>query len=488
MPDRIVVVGAGIAGLGAAMALARADREIVVVDRDPPPPPNVETAFDTWERKGVTQLRHSHVFLGCLVTLIRDKHPRLHDMLHKAGAREIDFEASLPLALRDKYAPANGDRDLAFLFSRRTTLEHTIRAYVETLPGVRFVTSAIVRALLLDKAAPIPTVKGVRVEQDGGAAEDLTAAVVIDACGRTSVLNDWLQDNGIAIDEEKSPAGILYFTRHYRLRDGQDEPPRDLIPGAGDLGYIKYGVFNADNRHFSITLAVPEIESELRTATLNPATFDAICSQIPGVARWIDPVRAEPVTKVFGMGNLHNVWRHFVKAGEPVVLNYFAVGDSAIRTNPLYGRGCSSAVLHAHILGDVMSAAADPRERAIAFDKRSRKELRPFWDALMKQDLGAIRRAKNEQNPAYKPRLKARLIKSFAEDAVGPATRSDLGVLRAILKGFHMLAMPTAWLANPMVVLRVLATWAMPKSKKLYPPKLGPDRKEMLAALGLKTA
>ena len=93
------------------MALARADREIVVVDRDPPPPPNVETAFDTWERKGVTQLRHSHVFLGCLVTLIRDRHPRLHEMLKKAGAREVDFEESLPLALRDKYTPMNGDRD-----------------------------------------------------------------------------------------------------------------------------------------------------------------------------------------------------------------------------------------------------------------------------------------------------------------------------------------------------------------------------------------
>ena len=30
---------------------------------------NVEVAFDTWERKGVTQLRHSHVFLGKLVSL-----------------------------------------------------------------------------------------------------------------------------------------------------------------------------------------------------------------------------------------------------------------------------------------------------------------------------------------------------------------------------------------------------------------------------------
>lgn len=488
MTDRIVVVGAGIAGLGAAMALARADREVVVVDRDPPPPPNVETCFDTWERKGVTQLRHSHVFLGCLVTLIRDRHPRLHEMLKKAGAREVDFEESLPLALRDKYTPMNGDRDLAFLFSRRTTLEYTIRAYVETLPGVRFLTSTIVRDLILDKSGPVPAVKGVRIERDGAAPEDLTATDVIDACGRGSILTDWLRERGVTIDEEKSPAGILYFTRHYRLRDGQDEPPRDMIPGAGDLGYIKYGVFNADNRHFSITLAVPEIESELRTATLNPATFDAICNKIPGMARWIDPARAEPVTKVFGMGNLHNVWRHFVKAGAPVVLNYFAVGDSAIRTNPLYGRGCSSAVLHAHILGDVMSATEDARERAIAFDKRTRKEIRPFWDALMKQDLGAIRRAKNEQDPSYKPRLKARLIKSFADDAVGPATRSNLGVLRAIMKGFHMLAMPTAWLTQPTVVLRVLGTWLTPKSKKPYPPKLGPERKEMLEALGLKTA
>lgn len=488
MPDRIVVVGAGIAGLGAAMALAREGREIVVVDRDPPPPPDVETAFDTWERKGVTQLRHSHVFLGCLVTLIRNRHPRLHEMLHKAGAREIDFETSLPLSLRDRYTAVEGDEDLAFLFSRRTTLEHTIRAYVETLPGVRFLTSTAVRELILDKSTSIPTVKGVHIEQDGGAPKPLEASVVVDATGRTTVQADWLREHGITIDEEKSPAGILYFTRHYRLRDGQDEPPRDLIPGAGDLGYIKYGVFAADNRHFSITLAVPEIESELRVATLNPVTFDAICNRIPGAGRWIDPARAEPVTKVFGMGNLHNVWRHFVKAGEPVVFNYFAVGDSAIRTNPLYGRGCSQAMLHAHILGDIMSETGDARERAIAFDKRSRKELRPFWDALMKQDLGAIRRAKNEQDPTYKPRLKARIIKSFAEDAIGPATRTNLGVLRAIMKGFHMLAMPTAWLTQPMVILRVLGMWLKPKSKKLYPPKLGPNRKEMLEALGLKTA
>ena len=70
--------------------------------------------------------------------------------------------------------------------------------------------------------------------------------------------------DGAAYSKRESPAGILYFTRHYRLRDGQDEPPRDGTPGGGDLGYIKFGVFIADNRHFSVTLATPEIETDLR--------------------------------------------------------------------------------------------------------------------------------------------------------------------------------------------------------------------------------
>ena len=104
-----------------------------------------------------------------------------------------------------------------------------------------------------------------------------------------------------------------------------------------------------------------------------------------------------------------------------------------------------------------------------------------------KQDLGAIRRAKNEQDPNYKPRLKARLIKSFAEDAVGPATRGHLSVYRAIMKGFHMLDAPASWLKRPAIVARVLIMWLTPKRAKqrLYPPKLGPDRSDMLAQLGL---
>lgn len=487
MAERIIIVGAGIAGLGAAMALAREDRDILVLDRDPPPSADLETAFEAWERKGVTQLRHSHVFLGCLVSLIRKRHPRLHTMLLQAGAREVGFGETLPEKLRGAYVADSNDQDMAFLFSRRTTLEHVMRTYALSLKGVKFETSARVKSLVTSSNAGQLTVRGVVVERDGEEPREALADIVIDATGRNSLLTDALRELGANIPEDRSPAGILYFTRHYRLKPGQEEPPRDAIPGAGDLGYIKFGVFAADNRHFSITLAVPEIEADLRTATLNPAIFDRICQQIPGAGRWIAPERAEPVTKVFGMGNLMNAWRYFAKDGRAAALNFFAVGDSAIRTNPLYGRGCSIAVSHAHILADVLSEVTDANARAVEFDKRSRAAIRPFWEAIKKQDLGAIRRAKNEQKPGYKPRFKARLIKSFAEDAVGPATRSNLKVYRAIMRTFHMLEAPTVWLGKPSIIGRVLLTWARSRRSKrdLYPPKLGPGRTEMLSTLGL---
>ena len=46
------------------------------------------------------------------------------------------------------------------------------------------------------------------------------------------------------------------------------------------------------------------------------------------------------------------------------------------------------------------------------------------------------------------------------------------------------------WLTHPLIVARVLLTWATPKSAKLnlYPPKLGPERSVMLAQLGLERA
>ena len=72
----------------------------------------------------------------------------------------------------------------------------------------------------------------------------------------------------------------------------------------------------------------------------------------------------EPVSPVYAMGNLASVWRTLLKEGQPQVLNFFMIGDAAIRTNPLYGRGCSAGMIHAHALSAILDATDDPAERA----------------------------------------------------------------------------------------------------------------------------
>ena len=98
-----------------------------------------------------------------------------------------------------------------------------------------------------------------------------------------TAIEDWLAEQGVTWDEESEDAGILYFTRHYRLEPGAEEPVRGANAATGDLGYLKFGVFPGDNGCFSITICVPEIEMEMRKAIVNPDTFDAIWrGKVPG--------------------------------------------------------------------------------------------------------------------------------------------------------------------------------------------------------------
>ncbi len=483
MTEKIVVIGAGMAGLWSAMALARADREILLLDRDPPPPPGgPDAAFEGWTRRGVGHLRHSHAFLARLRTLVRDEHPALLDALLAAGCRELGFEGGLTAKHKETYVAEPIDADLAILTSRRTTLEFVMRGYAEGLPGVTIRANTFVKDLIVAPGVPA-TVKGVVLE-DG---TEITADMVVDASGRISNAYDQLAAAGAAIPESSEPCGIVYFTRHYRLRPGMEEPPRGTGSTTGDLGYLKFGVFPADNGCFSITLCAPEVEEELRKALVDPDRFDAVCRQMPGMAPWLEPERTEAVSRVYGMGRLESRWRDIAPQGRPAVLRFYPVGDSVVRTNPLYGRGCSFAAVSAHLLRDALAASPDPARRAIAYRAAVERELKPFYDVMRQADRGAIRRARAALLPQVPPNLTRKVAKSFLEDGVAIAIREDVALLRAFLLGFHMLEHPQAWLKKPSNVARIMRVWARSKAAKAdaRPPKPGPDRPDLFAALGL---
>ncbi|MFC3069872.1 FAD-binding oxidoreductase [Phenylobacterium soli] len=486
MTERVLVIGAGMAGLWTALALAPTGREVIVLDRDPPPPDGgPDEAFETWTRRGVGHLRHSHAFLARLRLLIRDQHPALLQELLDAGCRELRFEDGLTELHRKAFTPKAIDGDLVILTSRRTTLELVIRRYAERLANVTFRPQTFVSELMIAPAeAGAPArVTGVRLESG----EEIAADVVVDGAGRTSTASEQLATAGVSIPESSESAGVIYFTRHYRLKPGMSEPPRGGPAANGDLGYLKFGVFPADNGCFSVTLCLPEVEEEMRKAVVDPAVFDAVCNALPGVAAWIAPERAEGVSRVFGMGALESRWRDLAPEGRPAVTGFFPVGDSLIRTNPLYGRGCSFAAVSAYLVRDALEATRDPAQRLLLYRAGVEKEIRPYYESMKKADRSAIKRARQALMPAHRPSVRSRILKSFVEDGITVAVRSDIDLMRASLRGFHMLEDPEAWLKRPGNFLRILGYWARGKKANAaaYRPNLEPDRSAMLSLVGV---
>jgi flavin-dependent dehydrogenase len=165
----------------------------------------------------------------------------------------------------------------------------------------------------------------------------------------------------------------------------------------------------------------------------------------------------------------------------------FPVGDSVVRTNPLYGRGCSFAAVSAHLLRDALAAASQPGAQLLVYRDSLERELRPYYEAMRKADRSAIRRAEAVLTPGHRSTLRGRLAKSFLEDGVSIAMRQDVELLREFMRGFHMLEHPDAWLKRPANLAKIARVWARGRKRNAdhYPAKAGPERDAMFGRVGV---
>jgi len=477
----VVVIGAGIAGLGAAMYLAKARFEVTIVERDAGPPTGDPVdAFFTWDRDGAGQFRHPHAFLGLMCRLIEQDHPDLLERLFEADARRVSFEDLITPKLRASYTPAPGDEELWMMSCRRATVENVLHTYVAGLAGVKILHGRVT-GLLSDASIPANVSARVTgVELDG---EPLTADVVVDASGRNSQYPRWLSDLDVSLNEERHDAEIVYYTRHYQLADGEAEPPRGELPGNGDLGYLKFGTFAAERGHFSIILCLPMGETGLREAVRDADEFDRICATIPGLAQWLQ--RGNPVTVPAGMGDIFAVWRE-PAADSVMPLGFHAIGDARIRTNPLYGRGCSTGMLQAKILSDVLSDVSDSRLRTDEMARRVRDEVRPVWDASLADDQRGITRASAViKGEPEKARSIGRWLRNVVADAASAAARNEISVIRSAMRSFNLLAPPGAFMKD-WRVRAALLRYVLRGRRRNATVRIqrGPDRLTMYELLG----
>ena len=350
--ERIALIGGGIGALAAALSLRNSGRELVIVERDPAPPDiPADTAFEGWQRPGVPQFKHAHAFLARAHAILRKHHPEVLQELLETGMKRGSFRQGVAEGLGSELGTNPADNDLLLMWGRRATFEYVLRRHVGALPNVRFVHGARVVGLLSERSKRRLCVTGLRLD-DG---QEIHADVVIDASGKHTKAPGWLRAEGVRVEVKERPSDFIYACRHYRFDDPATPPDRH--EATGSLDYLGYATFFAEGGHFAIAFSCPADDLELGRLMQRQEGFERLAAQFPVLSRLTRAAR--PTSKVLGAGNFCNRWTTYGARGGVKLLGFFAVGDSLLETNPMFGRGCSSALIQAQALAEILIETQD---------------------------------------------------------------------------------------------------------------------------------
>ncbi|MEU8238171.1 FAD-dependent oxidoreductase [Actinoplanes missouriensis] len=463
---RIVVLGAGLAGLGTALLLARDRHEVIVVERDPagpPPPAETGTAWNDWQRRGVNQFRLPHFMLPRWWQLVREQLPEAGDALLAVGARRVNLIGMLPEERRGPIRP--GDERFDTVTARRPVLEAVLSA-AATTAGVTIRRGVAVTGLTTDghtRVTGVLTAAGPAIPAD----------LVVDCGGRRSALSAWLQAAGARAPlEERSDSGFVYHCRHFRSGTGEAPPAlTNLLHHYDSLSAI---TLPGDNGTWSVVLATASRDNALR-GLREPSRWHAAVARYPLLAHWAD---AEPISGVDVMAGIEDRCRRLVIDGDPVATGVVSVGDSWACTSPSVGRGASMAMIQAVLLRDLLRETdpADHDKFARRFDEASTRVVEPLYRATVWTDRHRLAEmAADAAGTSYQPG-DPRWAMGKALFAAGLA---DPELARGYASIAAFIATPDEVFGAPGVVDRVVA---LGMSAPRYPLP-GATRTELLAAL-----
>jgi 2-polyprenyl-6-methoxyphenol hydroxylase-like FAD-dependent oxidoreductase len=248
---RFVVAGGGVAGLAAALAVARAGHEAIVVERDgTEPAPDPRSVFEE-DRRGIPHFFQPHAFLPRGRRVLAEFAPDVLDALLEAGAEPQD------LGDRLRGEREAGDEDLVYLWVRRPIIEWALRRAAAREPGIELLRGSGSRDWS-SRAAASHGPRGSRSKEEARR----SAATVVDALGRYNTPDGWRRRT-----EAHADCGALYYCRYFELRDGVDHlegGAENPLNPRGDLGYMGFNTFRGDNRTYAVVLLVPTHDRELR--------------------------------------------------------------------------------------------------------------------------------------------------------------------------------------------------------------------------------
>lgn len=471
---RVVIIGASAAGSFAALLLARAGHEVLIVEKDRLAlAPDIESAALSAFRPTAPQIVQPHIVLALCRQLLFEHLPDVYEHLLDAGVVEAPIATQMPPTLADT-AARPGDEQLTMLMTRRSTFDWVLLRATIDQPGVTLRRSVAVTGLVAVPGEP-PHITGVRTSEG-----DLPADMVIDAAGRRSPIDHWLKEVGARASASwRAECGVAYFSRHYRLRENAAAPAPLTTRIVEALDEFTVGIWGSDNAVMQVVVAPLALDHRFKTLRY-PEVFTAVLRSIPTYAEWLDAL--DPITGVYPMGGMHNTMRRLVVGGAPVATGLLAIGDSVCTTNPTLGRGLALALSGAvNLLGVVDRHRDDWIATAVAMDELVAGHVVPYYEDQAATDAARLAVLRHKIFDAPAPATPPSDRVTFAQ--LRKAAQFDPTTFRALWSLMGMIRRPEEIYTDPHIVAR---THEILREHASGPSIVQASRESVLAALTLK--
>jgi 2-polyprenyl-6-methoxyphenol hydroxylase-like FAD-dependent oxidoreductase len=431
--EHAVVIGASIAGLLAARALADFYGRVTIIERE-------ELPAVGQGRKAVPQGRHAHVMLTSGQRAIEELLPGITDELLAAGAQAGKSLQEIRLVISG-HAITREARGADVLLASRPLIEGLIRRRLLALANVtvRERHDAFDLLASLDRRR----VTGVRVRGHGGdhREEALAADLVVAANGRSARLPAMLEALGYPRPtEDRLAVDLVYASRRVRLRT--EALGHDKLIGIGARPGLPRGLWLiAQEDHWILTGF--GYGPEHRPPTDEEGYLDFMATVAPSDV--LAAIRAsEPLSDLVAHRFPANHRRRYERLKcHPDGL--VALGDAISSFNPLYGQGMSVAALDAIQLRRCLEQGE--QDLARRFFQAAGKIIDPAWDMAIGGDLSL------PEIPGPRP-LMLRITNAYIERLLRVAEHDPI-VAQAFGDVSDLLAPPYEVL-RPRILWRVL--------------------------------
>lgn len=428
--DRAVVVGASVAGLAGACALARTAREVVVLERHQLPEDGQAATI-------APQGAFPHVLLAGGAAALERLAPGLSAWLFARGAVRAAGDFSGHWWAEGAVRRTFPDLGIDVPMCSRALVETGLRTHVRSLPNVDLVGDAVMERVLTGDGR----VRGVEARVDGEPRR-IEADLVVDASGRASRAARWLADERTPEPAMTRVEVDLTYTA-VEVRRHPDDLAGGLfamVQNSRELARLGVAL-PAEGERWNVVLA--GYFGDAAAASREDVLAFAASLPDPTIRRLLDNEWvSEPRRFHFAASQR----RHWEKtAGLPP--GFCVIGDAVASFNPLYGQGMSAAALQVEALAGCLAQHGndDLLPRRVA--RAAAKVVDTPWRIATGADFIYPRTA------GRKPPGTDRVNRYLSRVMIAAA--HDRMVHLALMRVQHLLAPPTSLFA-PAVVRRTM--------------------------------